>query len=180
MHKSHPNQRKLDQVSELKDKLSRSKAFFLTDYKGLTHKQLEELKKSLKKVEGEFVVVKNTLLKKTFETSETKNKENLYEHLKQATAALFAYGDEISAIKVLSSFIKSASLPKVKIGLFAENITSAEDFNRIASLPTKEVLLASLVTRLKSPIYGLHYSLSWNLHKFVIALNNIKSKKPAN
>lgn len=178
--KSKLNQRKIDTVTALKEKLSRAKAVFVTDYRGLTHKQLEDLRKSLKKAEAEYLIVKNTLLKKTLEASDNKNKEGLYDSLKQPTAALFAYGDQISAVKALADFAKINIMPKVKAGLFENDLISTDDFKRLASLPSKEILLATLAFRMKSPIYGLHYALNWNLQRFVIALNNIKGKKPSN
>ncbi|OGG27410.1 50S ribosomal protein L10, partial [Candidatus Gottesmanbacteria bacterium RIFCSPLOWO2_01_FULL_39_12b] len=60
---SQNKQRKMEAVESLKVKLQKAKTFFLTDYRGLTHKQLETLRKSLKKVEAEYLVTKNRLLK---------------------------------------------------------------------------------------------------------------------
>lgn len=172
------HQRKIDAVTMLSDKLTRAKAFFLADYRGLTHQQLEQLKKALKKVEGEFVVAKNTLLKVALEKSQNPkpNTEELTKELKNPTAAFFAYADEISAIKELANFIKGTQLPKIKLGFFNGKIASEDDFKKLASLPTREVLLATLVGRLKSPIYGLHYALNWNLQRLVTVLGNIKAQ----
>lgn len=167
--------RKADAVTKLTDKLGRAKAFFLTDYRGLTHQQLEQLKKSLKKVEGEFLVAKNTLLRIALKDNSAR--QDLDKELKNPTAALLAYGDEISAIKELANFIKTTQLPKIKVGLFDGKLATSADFTKLASLPTREVSLATLVVRLKSPIYGLHYAMSWNLQRLVTVLTNIKSKK---
>ncbi|OGG04044.1 50S ribosomal protein L10 [Candidatus Gottesmanbacteria bacterium RBG_16_37_8] len=175
MKKSKPNLRKAAIVDLIKTKIDKAKAIFLTDYKGLTHKQLEDLRKNLKTVEAEYVVVKNTLLK--ISLADKTKKDELVKMLKDSTAVLFAYGDELSAIKKLADFAKNFSLPKIKIGFMSDTITSQEDFLRLASLPSKEVLLATLVYRLKSPITGFHYALSWNLRKFVTVLNNIKGVK---
>ena len=180
MTKSKPNAKKIETVEKLAEKLARAKAFFLADYRGLTHKQLEDLRKILKKADSEFTIVKNTLFKKTLEKEKVKDIQSFDKFLKDTTAALFAYGDQLSAIKALADFAKNFSLPKIKIGLMDNNLISKEDFTRLASIPSKEILLSTLIFRLKSPLYGLHYSLNWNLQKFVIALNNIKSKKPAN
>ncbi len=181
------NPRKADTVVSLKEKLAKTKALFLTDYRGLTHQQLEQLRKALKKVEAEFLIAKNTLLRIATQSLEkTGNKqfnneaiEQLSNELNNPTATLFAYGDEISAIKELANFIKNAQLPKIKVGLFSGKLATEADFTRLASLPTRDVLLATLAGRLKSPIYGLHYVLEWNLQKFVTVLGNVKSKKPA-
>lgn len=180
MKKSKPNPGKTAIIQNLSDRLSRAKALILTDYKGLTHKQLEELRHNLKKNTADYIIVKNTLLKKSLESSSVKNKEGLYDSLKESTAALFAYGDELVAIKTLSAFIKTFTLPKIKIGVFSENLISADDFKRLVSLPAKEVLIAILAAHLQSPISGLHYALNWNIVSFINVLNNIKNKKPVN
>lgn len=178
--KTKINPRKADTVSTLQDKLAKAKAFFLADYRGLTHQQLETLKKALKKVEAEFVIAKNTLLKIAIEQSSNKAIEPVKEELKNPTAAFFAYGDEISAIKELANFIKVKELPKIKIGFFAEKIAVIEDFQKLATIPNRDVLLSTLVGRMKGPLFGLHYALNWNLQKLATVLSNVKNKKPAN
>lgn len=176
------NPQKAEVVSLLKDKIEKAKALFITDYRGLTHQQLEQLRKALKKVEAEFLVAKNTLMKIAIKESTTKQFNNLTieqfsNSLNNPTATLFAFGDEITAIKELAKFIKNRELPKIKIGFFAGKTASDDDFNKLASLPTRDMLLTTLVIRMKSPIYDLHYALNWNLQRFVTVLNNIKNKK---
>jgi len=185
-----PSQKKIDQVKNLIEKLGRAKALFLADYRGLTHQQLETLKKSLKKAQGEFVVAKNTLLKialkeaskEPFDQTQGRRSfkdanEKLEEELKNPTATLFAYEDEIAPIKVLSDFIKIHQLPKIKIGFFSGKIATGDDFMKLAALPSRDVLHATLAVRLKGPIYGLHNAMRWNLVRLVVALNNVKEKR---
>lgn len=203
-----PTQRKKDIVKNLKEKLGKAKALFLTDYRGLTHQQLEQLRKALKKVEADFVIVKNRLLKIAMQQCNNETPKNaspatagsastaksrvattplyagqaieqLENELKNPTAALFVYGDEMGAIKELANFIKNINLPKVKVGLFEGKATTEADFLKLASLPTREILLATLLVRMQAPISGLQYALSYNLQKFVTVLNNLKDKKPA-
>src|SRR3990167_587934 len=156
MRKAKPNQKKEDTVKDLNGKFTRAKAFFLTDYKGLTHKELEDLRRRLKKVEAEYVVAKNTLIKIALEQTGKQTSGQLKDHLKESTATMFAYGDEMAAVKALSDF--------------AKNLT----------LPSRDILLATLLNGLNAPIQKFHYALSWNLVKFVTVLDNIKSKKPSN
>lgn len=166
-------QRKIDSVAQLKQKLEKAKSFFLTDYRGLTHQQLEQLRKGLKKVEAEYLVAKNTLLKLAI-----KSFDKAFEsELKNPTATLLAYGDEIAPIKELANFIKNAQLPKIKLGFFAGRVATESDFKQLATLPTKDILMSNLVSRLQSPISGFHYALNWNLRRFVTVLDNVRSKK---
>ena len=179
-------QKKVETVAGIKEKLEKAKGLFLTDYRGLTHQQMESLRKSLKKVEAEFIVAKNTLLKlalnKSFKDSKMQSSkefsEQLVNELKNPTATLLAYGDEMAAIKALAAFIKNTQLPKIKIGLFGGNLSTEADFQKLASLPSRQILLATLVVRLNNPIFGLHNALSWNIRQLVYSLNAIKASKP--
>ncbi len=172
-------QRKIDSVDFLKQKLEKAKVFFLTDYRGLTHQQLEQLRRALKKVEAEYLVAKNTLFKLALEKSKIQisNIKDITQELKNPTATLLGYGDEIAPIKELANFIKTVQLPKIKLGFFGGKIATSSDFNTISTLPTKDVLLATLASYLQSPISGFHYALRWNLQRFVTVLNNVKGKK---
>lgn len=171
------NPRKTAIVGALKDKLDKAKSFFLTDYRGLTHQQLEALRKLLKREKAEFLIAKNTLLKKTLTDRNQKAYEGLFGHLNNPTATLFAYGDVISAIKALSDFAKLNALPKIKGGFLDGKVATEADFQKIATLPPLDILLATLVMRLQSPLSGLHYALNWNLQKLVLVLNSVKNNK---
>lgn len=166
-------QKKIDTVTGLTDKISRAKAIFFADYRGLKHKQLQDLRKSLKKTQSEFVVTKNRLLKralgdkvKEFETE-----------LQDTTATIFAYADEVAPLRDLLKFFKVAGFGKTKAGLLGMQVLSDKEVTRLASLPTRDVLLGKLVSQLNHPIQGLHYALSWNINKIVWALEAVKNKK---
>ena len=79
----------------------------------------------------------------------------------------------------VEKIIKELNLPSVKFGIMEKDFMTGEQVLKLSALPTKEVLLASLVAGLKSPIFGLHRALSCNLQKFVLALNAIAKAKPA-
>lgn len=160
-------QRKIDTVTSLSDKLSRAKAIVLADYRGLKHKQLEELRKALKKLEAEFVVTKNTLLKRALA------KDDLTSFLKEATGTLFAYADEVAPLKELLKFFKTAGAGKPKTGLLGNTVLSDTDITKLATLPNRQTLLAQLVSQLNAPIQGLHYALSWNINRLVWALKEV-------
>lgn len=172
-----PNQRKIAIVSGLIEKLERAKSLILADYRGLTHKQLEELKKSLKKAQAEFLVIKNTLLLKAMSQSGLANSQQqptANSQVSGPTAVLFSYEDEIAPLKILAKFIKTLSLPKIKLGFLGKKELSAVDVNRLITLPTRDVLLSQLVAQMKSPLFGLHRALSWNIQRLVFVLSQIK------
>lgn len=174
-----PTQKKKDIVQNFAEKLEKVKAFFLADYRGLTHHKLEELRKSIKETQAEFTIVKNKLFALSLDKAKIDKKalDELKKTLVNPTAVLFSYGDTIKTIKALSQFITSTDLPKIKSGLFEQRIISEEEFKTLAALPSRETLLATLTVRLNSPIQAFHYALNWNMQKLVVALNHIKNKK---
>jgi len=174
-------QKKAGVIAEISEKIGKSKAMVFTNYTGLTHKQLEEFKKEIKKSEAEFAVTKNTLLKRSLteaklETGDEKNFDSTPIE-SGPTGTMFLYGDVVTPLKSLAKMIKDFEKPVVKFGIFDGKMVSAEGVIKLSTLPSREVLLTQLVTTMKSPIQGLYHSLSWNLQKFVMTLNAISQKK---
>lgn len=161
-------------VAELKDKVGRSKAIVLTNYQGMTHKQLEEFKKGLKAQGAELVVTKNTLLKIAIPQTEEATQ---LQDLNQPTAALFAYDDAILPLKELAKSIKAINLPAIKFGIFEGRIISDAEVTKLSTLPSRETLIAQTVGGLKAPLYGIHRALNWNLQKLVMTLAAVQAKK---
>ena len=153
-------------MTELTAKVAKSKSIVLADYRGLKHKQLEELRRNLKKLDAQFVVTKNTLLARA---GMTKNEG--------ATAALFAYADEVAPLKELLKFFKTAGAGITKGGLLGTTMLTEADVTKLSALPARPQLLGRLVGQLNAPIQGLHYALNWNLNKLVWGLNAVKNKK---
>lgn len=166
-------QQKIDAVATLTEKVSKAKVMVLADYRGLKHKQLEELRRSLKKSNGEFMIAKNRLVLRALGD----RAESLKEALNNETAVLFAYEDEVAPLKELLKFFKAAGMGKTKAGLMGSTFMSDADVTKLATLPSREILLGKLVGQLNAPIQGLHYALQWNMNKLVWALNAVKGKK---
>ena len=172
-----PNTKNLETVKSVHETLKDAKAVILTDYQGLTHKQLEEFRKALKELKAEYTIIKNTLLRRAFEGSALKLPDDT--KLGGPTAALIVKGDEMAALKPLMKTIKTMGLPKIKLGLLFQNVYNEEEVTKIATLPTRDVLIAQVVGQMKAPLYGLHNALSWNIRQFVYTLNAVKEKKTA-
>lgn len=166
-------QKKIETVQELTTKAGKAKVMVVTDYRGLKHKQLEELHKLLKKTEAEFIVAKNRLLLRALGD----RSEGLKNALHDTTAVLFGYADEVTPIKELVKFLKAAGAGKLKAGLLGTTVLSDTDVTRLSTLPSREILLGKLVRQLNAPIQGLHYALSWNINKLAYVLSNIKDQK---
>lgn len=186
--KISPNrQRKEKIVALLTDKVSRSKGMVFINYQGLTHKQLEDLKKRVKAANAELVVTKNTLLKLALLNSklEARNSKHLsVSDFQRPTATLFLYADPIEPLRQLAKTIKEFNLPfglaqaglAIKFGILDQEALTSEQVLKISALPSRQILLTQLVFSLKSPISRFHRSLNWNLQKFVMTLRAIESQ----
>jgi len=165
------NQKNIDIATSLKDRLNRAKSVVVTDYRGLTHKQLEELHHSLKKIEAEYVVVKNSLLRIASSSTDYELKAT---ELSGPSAVLLSYQDEILPLRELAKSIKSLNLPKIKFGFIGNIRYSDSEIETISKLPGQDILRAQVVSQLSFPAYGLVYSLNYNVQKLVYILGQIK------
>lgn len=160
-------QQKQEQVAKLSQQLGKAKAVVFADYKGLTMKQLSDLRDKLRDVQGELTITKNTLLKKAMPEVE----------LKGPTATLFAYDDEISPLKILVKTLKDTAVGKVKSGFLGGTALDEGKILQLATLPNKEELRGKIVGVLVAPLQGMVSVLQGNLRNLVYALNQIKLSK---
>ena len=148
-----------------------------TNYQGLTHQQIEGLKKAAKTLEAEYVITKNRLLIRALPENSLSDDEKA--KLQQPTATLFLYGDPIEPLKALAKMVKELNLPTIKFGFLDGKTLSGTEVVKLSTLPTKPVLQAQLLGQMLSPIQGLHRALSWNMQSLVMTLNAISNKKSA-
>src|SRR4030042_5775899 len=149
--------KKIESVAALTDKVTKAKSIMLADYRGLKHKQLEELRKLLKKTDSEFMIAKNRLMKRAL----GEKAKTIETFLNEPTAALFAYADEVAPLKALLAYFKAAGVGKTKGGLLGTTALSDSDVTRLSVLPTHTVLLGNLARQLNAPIQSFHYALQW-------------------
>lgn len=166
-------QKKEGLVAQMSDKVGRAKALVFTNYTGMKHQQLERLKRFLAPLNAEIAVTKNTLLKRALENGKLKMENSL----EGPTATLFAYNDPIAPLKELAKVMKLFKLPTIKFAIFEGKNLDEQQVLHLSTLPTRDVLLAQVVGGLKSPLYGLHRALSWNLVKLAMTLKAIEAKK---
>jgi large subunit ribosomal protein L10 len=136
---------KASAVSELTDDFRNSAATVLTEYRGLTVKQLTELRRSLGN-ETKYSVSKNTLAKRAAADAGIPGLDELFTG---PTALAFISGDPVEAAKGLRAFAKANPVLKIKGGVFEGKAITADEVNKIADLESREVLLAKLAGAMK-------------------------------
>jgi large subunit ribosomal protein L10 len=136
---------KASAVAELTDHFRNSPATVLTEYRGLTVKQLTELRRSLGK-ETKYSVSKNTLAKRAASDAGIDGLDTLFTG---PTALAFVSGDPVEAAKGLRAFAKAHPELVIKGGVFEGKAITADEVSKIADLESREVLLAKLAGAMK-------------------------------
>jgi len=167
-------QKKEKVVEELGSKLRELNYLFLAEYSGMTVAQITRLRRELRNVDTEFTVVKNSLLKIA---SKGTKAEVLQDKFDGPNAIISIYKDPIGAARVIAGIAKEVPSLKLKAGYLGERLITVEDILKLATLPSREQLLAKLVGVLKGQPARLVYALSGNLNKLVLVLNSIKNQK---
>jgi large subunit ribosomal protein L10 len=141
-----PNTEKTAAVAEITEQFTSSSAALITEYRGLTVKQLTQLRRALGR-DTTYAVVKNTLTKRAASEAGVSIDESL---LEGPTAIAFIQGDPVEAAKGLRDFARTNPLLVIKGGVLeGKSITPAE-VTQIADLESREVLLAKLAGALKA------------------------------
>lgn len=135
-------------VAELADEFRSSNAVVLTEYRGLTVKQLTELRRSLGG-SASYAVVKNTLTKIAAKEAGV---EGIDDYLSGPSAIAFVKGDAVEAAKSLRDFAKANPVLVVKGGLLDGQPLSADEIKKLADLESREVLLAKLAGAMKGSL----------------------------
>ncbi len=135
----------IDQYSEW---LKQSKALVLTQYVGLTMKDIDNLRAKVRENGGEFHIVKNTLVQRAFEQNGYKIEKN---QLEGSSAIVFAFTDAPATAKTITDFAKSSEFLKIKGGFLEKQALTPEGVKALAELPPLPVVRAQLLGTLLAP-----------------------------
>lgn len=173
-----PSERILEEkkqlVESLAEKIKVSKSFVLADYRGLTVDEDTQMRQSLRDEGLEYKVYKNTITKLA---AEQNGIEGLDDFLKGPTAIAFSETDPVLPAKVLAGFAKKFKKLNLKAGFVEGEVLDESGIKSIASLPSREELLAKALGSLNAPISGFVNVLHGNIRGLAVALNAIKEQK---
>lgn len=146
-----PTTQKQELVAEIKERLSSSGGVILADYRGLSVKDMRALRTSLRETGGEATVYKNSLAQIAIRELDL---PNLDEFLAGPTVFVFTPDDPVATAKVLLTFSKENKVFAFKGGLIEGDVVSAESVRAMASLPSREELIAKLMGTMLNPTRG--------------------------
>ena len=161
-----------DTVAELTESFTSSTAAVLTEYRGLTVKQLKELRRALG-ADTTYAVVKNTL---TTIAARNAGLAGLDDLLAGPTAVAFVKGDPVTAAKGLRDFAKANPALVVKGGVMDGKALSADEVKKLADLESREVLLAKLAGAMKASLTQAVYLFAAPLSQAARALGALEAK----
>ena len=139
---------KAQQIAELKDKLGKSAALVLADYRGLTVPAVTSLREDFRKQQCEYKVYKNTLVKLAIAGTPM---EKMGKYLEGPTAIIFSWDSPSAAAKVAREFAKNNEKFKIKGGYLEGNVLDEKGVSASADLPGKDELRAALLATLAAP-----------------------------
>ena len=168
--------RKQEAVAELTDKLSRATSAIVTDYRGLTVSQLEELRSQLRAESIEYVVVKNTLARRAAEAAGV---GQFSPALTGPVGLALGYGELAAPAKILNDYFRINRRLPVVAGMVEGQVLDADGVKKIAELPSRDALLAQLAGTLQSPLTTLAGSLNSIISTFASTLEAYRDKLQA-
>jgi large subunit ribosomal protein L10 len=164
-----------DTVAELTESFTSSTAAVLTEYRGLTVKQITDLRVALGD-DTTYSVVKNTLTKIAAGNA---GLEGLDALLSGPTAVAFVNGDPVTAAKALRDFAKANPALVVKGGVMDGKALTADEIKKLADLESREVLLAKLAGAMKASLTQAVYLFAAPLSQAARAMGALEAKAAA-
>src|SRR6266849_4263992 len=135
-------------VEELAENLGRASIALVSEYKGMTAAQSDDMRRRLRAVRGEFRVAKNTLVRRAIKDTRY---EALGEKLGGPVGLILSYADPVELAKTVTSMRELADKFKVRGGVLDGKALSAEEVQALAALPPREVIFAQLLGLLQAP-----------------------------
>ena len=152
---------KEEEVKKLAEKMKDASLVLLTDYRGINVADDTALRKSIRNVNGEYLVIKNNITRRALKECGIENIE-----LEGPTAVVIAKEEYLPVLKAVYSYAKTTDFYKMKSGVLEGKTATAEELTVLAQLPSREELIAKLAGCLLA-----------NISKLAATLDAVKVKK---
>lgn len=162
-------------VKDLTDKVEKAKSMVFVNFKGLKVKEVEELRKTCRAENVEYLVAKKTLMKLAFDKAGISGGNP--RELDSSVATVFGYDDEVAPARIIQTFAKDHEALQTIGGVLEKNFVDQAKVIELSRLPSRDELLAKVVGSINAPISGFVNVLAGNLRGLVGVLNAIKESK---
>ena len=161
-------------IQELTDQLDGMGVVILSDFTGMDVETATEIRNRFRESSVQYRVVKNTLARRAFDAA---GFGDLNEHLSGPNGLILSEEDPVAPAKILVEFEKKWKTPTIKVGWMDSAIMTAADIRKLATLPSRDELLAQIVGGFQAPVAGMARLLTELLRKFVATLDAVAKEK---
>lgn len=161
-------------VKEISEHFRNSAGLIIANFGKLSVVEIDSLRRKLEKNSSRLIVTKNTLFKRAL--SEV-NLDEAAQFVEGVTGIAVYKEDPVSVAKTLFNFFKDHRTFKIRGGIIEGELISEQRTKALSELPSKDILRAIVVMRLKSPITGLVGVLSGSIRGLLTVLNQINKQK---
>src|SRR6201991_2606815 len=159
-------------VRDLKVKIEGATALYYTDFTGLNVKRMTELRRTLRKANVEYVVIKNTLALRAV------NESGLVGQRLRGPTGLVVTKDPVGAAKIITDFAKANdSKPAVKGGMFEGKAIDKAQVAKLASMPSREQMLSELGASMQAPMAMFAGAMNSLLQNFAGAVEALRVQR---
>lgn len=165
-----PTNKKIDSVERMAEWMSEYEMLVSTDYTSMTSNDMNQMRKVFRENSVQYTIIKNTLARLAAEKS---GKPIIKEIVEGPTGIAYGSGDPVSIAKTVTDFINTSRLPlKIRGGIMDATLLTVADLEKLATLPSKEQLIANFARQIQSPVSRLVQVLNNPIVGLAILLNN--------
>jgi large subunit ribosomal protein L10 len=170
-------QEKAESVAEIKGLVESASALFLVDYHGINVENVSQLRRDFVKEGTTYKVFKNTLLKRVLQ--ETGGYDELLDKLTGMTGVAFAGENFVAPAKIIKKYFDGKKNLKFKGCYIESTYYGEEQLNTLASMPTKDEIMASIVGSIANPATGIVGAINAVTRDIVSCIDQISKKEAA-
>ncbi|MFZ5875795.1 MAG: 50S ribosomal protein L10 [Nitrospirota bacterium] len=167
---------KAELIEDIHGRFAKAQLAVVAEYRGMPVEDVTALRGKLRAAGGEFKVVKNTLAKRAAEGTTL---IGLTEYFDGPIGVALGYQDPAPLAKALKDFAGQQEKFKLRVGVLEGRVLDLAGLTRVASLPSRQVLLGRLVGQMQAPVSGLVGGLQGVLRKAVATLDAVAKKRMA-
>ena len=144
--------KKAQQVAEVAEQFKNASSVVVVDYLGITVEQATNLRSELRNAGVQFAVVKNSILSRAAKEAGLEGMDDVF---KGPSAVAFSNEDVVAPAKILADFAKKVEALEIKAGVVEGKVSSKEEIEALAKLPSREGLLSMLLSVLQAPVRNI-------------------------
>lgn len=166
--------RKEQVVEELNQAFRANRNVLLINFTGVNVADITELRRKVAQAGSQYRVIKNTLAVRAARDTAV---AQLTDYFEGPTAVALSKEDPVQVVRILTDFVKAHPSMSFKVGVLDETVLSAEQIEQLATLPSREELLAKLIYLMRSPLARLAGALQTPLRNLASGLKQLESVK---